>query len=339
MKRDWTQDELIEHWTLAPSELVLLMSKSGPGRIGFATLLKFFQAEARFPPTKDYVPVAAVEYLAVQTKTAASAWTGYDWQGRTIKYHRAEIRALWGFREPTAEDGEDLMVWLRQHVLSQERHPERILEAALGRLRELRIEPPTQDRMERLLRTALRSFEENFTLSLTGQLSSETKELLDTLLELPSPESGRVPLHELRSDPGPASIETLEAELGKLSLLRELGLPSGLFDALAPRIVESYRRRVAVEEIFELRRHPEQIRLTLLSAFCHLRMRELIDTLSDLLVDMASGRAPGGNEGRAGADSRFQTCVREEQPALSDCGSVSRPPRQRGEGCRLSHCE
>jgi hypothetical protein len=43
---------------------------------------------------------------------------------------------------------------------------------------------------------------------------------------------------------------------------------------------------VAVEEIFELRRHPEPLRLTLLSAFCHLRTRELIDTLSDLLVDM-----------------------------------------------------
>jgi hypothetical protein len=78
----------------------------------------------------------------------------------------------------------------------------------------------------------------------------------------------------------------LEAELGKLSLLRELGLPSGLFDGLVPRIVESYRRRVAVEEIFELRRHPEPLRLTLLTAFCHLRTRELIDTLSDLLVDM-----------------------------------------------------
>ncbi len=43
---------------------------------------------------------------------------------------------------------------------------------------------------------------------------------------------------------------------------------------------------MAVEEIFELRRHPESLRLTLLSTFCHLRTRELIDTLSDLLVDM-----------------------------------------------------
>ncbi len=162
MKWDWTPDELIEHWTLAPSELLLLMNKSGPGRLGFSALLKFFQAEARFPATKTDVPTVAVDYLALQTKAAVSAWAEYDWHGRTIKYHRAEIRALWGFREATAEDGEALMLWLLEHVLSQERHPERIQEAALQRLRELRIEPPTADRMERLIRSALRSFEDDF---------------------------------------------------------------------------------------------------------------------------------------------------------------------------------
>ena len=45
MKRESTQDELIERWTLAPSELVLLMNKSGPGRVGFAALLKLQDAD------------------------------------------------------------------------------------------------------------------------------------------------------------------------------------------------------------------------------------------------------------------------------------------------------
>ena len=121
-KRDWTQDELIEHWTLAPSELVLLMNKSGPGRVGFALLLKFFQANGRFPSNRGEIPAAAVEYIIGQTRVASSNWDDYDWQGRTIKYHGAEIRALLGFREATVEDCESLMVWLRDHVLAQERH-------------------------------------------------------------------------------------------------------------------------------------------------------------------------------------------------------------------------
>jgi hypothetical protein len=70
---------------------------------------------------------------------AATSWAEYDWQGRTIKYHRAEIRALWGFRQATIEDCEALMAWLREHVLAHERHPERIQEAALQRFRELQL--------------------------------------------------------------------------------------------------------------------------------------------------------------------------------------------------------
>ena len=92
MKRGLPQDELIDRWTLAPGELVLLMNKTGPGRLGFAALLKFFQAEGRFPGSESDVPAEAVEYLVQQTKVAPSSWAEYDWQGRTIKYHRAEIR-------------------------------------------------------------------------------------------------------------------------------------------------------------------------------------------------------------------------------------------------------
>ena len=286
MKPDLTQDELIERWTLAPSELVLLMNKSGPGRVGFAALLKFFQAEGRFPSSESDVPTEAVEYLVRQTKVAPSSWAEYDWQGRTIKYHRAEIRSLFGFREATAEDCETVMDWLREHVLAQERHPERILEAALQRFRDLKIEPPTAGRLERMLRSTLQTFEEDFSGQLFDQLPPATIARLDALLEPTAPESVGVPLHDLRADPGPVSIETLEEELSKLALLQSLELPPNLFDLISLRIVKGYRRRVAVEEVHELRRHPATIRMTLLSAFCHLRTGELIDTLGDLLIDM-----------------------------------------------------
>ena len=178
------------------------------------------------------------------------------------------------------------MAWLRVHLLARERNPERIREAALGRFRELRIEPPTAERLDRLLASTLRTFEERFSGDLLERLSPKTKEHLDALLELTGPESTRVPLHELRADPGPAGIETLDEELSKLDCLRDAELPPGLFDRLSPPIVQAYRRRVAVEEVHELRRHPEAVRMTLLAAFCHRRTGELIDTLSDLLIDM-----------------------------------------------------
>jgi hypothetical protein len=198
MKRELSQEELVERWTLAPNELLLLMNKSGPGRLGFAAMLKFFQADGRFPTGKSEVPVEAIGYLVQQTKTVQSMWADYDWQGRTIKYHRAEIRLLFDFREATTDDSESVMTWLRAHVLTQERDPERITEAALLRFRDLKLEPPTVERLDRLIRSTLRAFEEDFCKGVSEQLSSSTAAVLDRLLELPSPESTSVPLHDLR---------------------------------------------------------------------------------------------------------------------------------------------
>ena len=48
MKREWTDSEFAD-WTLLPSEAALLVNKTGPTRLGFAVLLKFFQYAARFP--------------------------------------------------------------------------------------------------------------------------------------------------------------------------------------------------------------------------------------------------------------------------------------------------
>lgn len=56
MKRELTQEESVEGWTLAPNELLLMMNKSGPGRVGFAAMLNFFQAEERFPLHKGEIP-------------------------------------------------------------------------------------------------------------------------------------------------------------------------------------------------------------------------------------------------------------------------------------------
>ena len=82
--------------------------------MGFAATLPFHKGE---------ISDQAIGSLVQQTKTVPSMCADHDWQGRTIKYPRAEIRSLFDFREATAEDSESVMTWLREHVLTQERDP------------------------------------------------------------------------------------------------------------------------------------------------------------------------------------------------------------------------
>jgi len=101
MKRQWDQDELAEQWTLAPEELARLANKAGPTRLGFALLLKVFVRDGRFP---------AVAAGGRWRSSRASRQTGGR-AGRAVpagrlawprhQYHRAQIRAFFGFREAT----------------------------------------------------------------------------------------------------------------------------------------------------------------------------------------------------------------------------------------------
>jgi hypothetical protein len=121
MKHDWSTEELAAQWSLLPTEREFLGNKTGATRLGFAVLLKFFQAGGRFPRHAQEVPERAVEYVARQVGVLAAEWLQYEWQGRSIEYHRAQIRSLLGFREASVEDGEALAAWLSEHLLNQDR--------------------------------------------------------------------------------------------------------------------------------------------------------------------------------------------------------------------------
>jgi hypothetical protein len=115
VRREWELEDLIECWTLDEEELALLANKSGATRLGFGLMLKFFELEARFPRRED-IPRPVVEFMAGQVKVEAALFSSYDWSGRTIKNHRAQVRDFHNFREPTVGDEDKLADWLADKI-------------------------------------------------------------------------------------------------------------------------------------------------------------------------------------------------------------------------------
>lgn len=106
------EDELIEHWTLVGDELGQVAGKRGPTRLGFALLLKHYTRHGRFPRGRSELPDEAVAYVARQVQVLAADLGFYEWDGRTIEYHRAQIREFLGFHECTVDDADKLADWL-----------------------------------------------------------------------------------------------------------------------------------------------------------------------------------------------------------------------------------
>jgi hypothetical protein len=88
----------------------------------------------------------------------------------------------------------------------------------------------------------------------------------------------------IREEPGNVSVKTIGREVFKLRAIRQIYLPDGLFADVAPKILASWRARVAAEAPSHLRSHPHDIQVTLLAAYLYCRGREITDTLVDLLI-------------------------------------------------------
>jgi Tn3 transposase DDE domain/Domain of unknown function (DUF4158) len=296
MKRAWHPEELAEHWSVIPEDWPLIEPKQSATRLGFTVLFKFFQYAGYFPHAPQEVPLIVVEHLAQQVGMPTDTWAQYDWDSRTMERHRAQIRQHLDFREATVADGETLVTWLCAQILPTTRRPDQLKEAMMQRCRALRIEPPTPERLDRLIRSAIHREDTRVGTEMLHRLSATTQGQLEALLgPAEPPASGpdgsappleRALLQELRADPGRATLDNLFQEIAKLERIRALQLPPTLFDTIAPTILQAYRQRVAVEEPYELRRHGVPLRMTLLAAFCLLRGRELTDILVDLLLEL-----------------------------------------------------
>ena len=97
--RDSLSDELVVSWTLVGNDSELLANKSGVTRLGFALPLKFFELEARFPRAASDFPPEVVAYVGAQVEVDPVLFDAYEWSGRAIERHRAQIRSAFGFRE------------------------------------------------------------------------------------------------------------------------------------------------------------------------------------------------------------------------------------------------
>ena len=298
VKQNWDTEELIENWTLLPQELELAKKKVGGNQIGFALLLKHFQLFAYFPEDKSSISQVVISYIASQVNLPESSYSDYDWQGRSAKVYRVEIRRLFNFKVASVQDSEEMIGWLIDEILPDEQKNEAIFELVYQRFRELQLEPPTQLQVERLIKSAIAKYEANFEEQILDKLTPEMTEQIDVLLSTEETEElennerlkqTKVKLKIsdfafLKTDPGAVGLDSFLTEISKLKRIRAVGLPTNLFEGRSPKLVKTYRHRAATETPYLLRQHPPAIRYTLMAAFCIQRSHEITDSLIEILT-------------------------------------------------------
>ena len=182
MKKNWDLEELIEYFTFMPNELDLLKDKTKETQLGFAVLFKFFQYKARFPSNKKEVPKDIISFISKQLNLKSILFDSYKWDGRTIMYHKAEIRMHFNFRKSTTEDAENMIEWLSKLVFSYNENTDNLVQLTYDKYKELQVEPPALDRITRIVKAAIHKNENQFFQEVFKKLSKDTILKIDSLI-------------------------------------------------------------------------------------------------------------------------------------------------------------
>ena len=284
MKRLWSIEELVEHWSLGTDDRELLAGKHSAGRLGLIAQLAFYRIHARFPDRLGEFAPVVIAHLADQVSIPVAALDGYDWAGRSGRRHRQEILDALGVRPFDASAEVAFRDWLLKEVMVTAPSSAAMEERIGGWLAAEKVERPAAYNLARLINTIRQTHETHVFQSIVARLNVPTRRRLDALL---TDEADAEPIFQrLQSDPGRVGLDSLLKQIEKLKAIRDLDLPPGILESFHPDLVKRYRRRAATESSWELRRHPDGIRLPLLIFYCVPREAEIVDGLIDLLLQI-----------------------------------------------------
>lgn len=295
MKRNWSEPELEEYWSLSSEETQLVSAnRNRSGQLGVALQLKFLQIEGKFPAFRRDIPAVAIRHVAEQLSTQPEYFSNYELESRSAQRDRKAIRKFTGYHESNEADKKRLIGWLCDEILPRGADQQRLEDLAANWLKEQRVEAPEPAILERLVKAAIGRADEHLCTKIVAKLSQETRDSIDELLKTSTdaePTARRdettcrsATMNELKADPRRPSLESMFDEVAKLDRIDDLELPKDFLAGIAPRLIDQYRRRVATEPPSDLRARIDLTRYAYVAIFCWQRRREILDGLVELLI-------------------------------------------------------
>lgn len=210
-----SREELIEHFMLNETERNFTIQFRGDAnRHGVAIWLKSLQYLGYFPSSLKETPTDVKLFIANQLNLEGNPSTQYPIETRTRDNHLAMIRQHTGFRFPTAEDKENLALWLRDKGAFDSYTFADLFESAILRLRSLQIELPAEKELTRVVNAALNGFFYDVHLKVESQISEAVREKIDQLLIVPEDDAVSI-FEKVKSSVGPIGLNSRHKELLK----------------------------------------------------------------------------------------------------------------------------
>ncbi len=285
LKMHFSQEELVEHFTLTSEERFFLPQWRQEGCVlGCAVLLKTYIFLGYPPPRKEDVSAPIISWLGQQLKLSPCEFESYSWKNRRWDEHLAAIREFTGFRPWTDDDGQPLVQWL---VEEAGRHPSRpqMMSAAIERCRQVRRELPAEKELQRLANSAWWQFQNRVCQEIAERLGPEIRRKMDQCLDVVPPQTDRY--EWMKATPGKSGLKCILREIERLRFIQEFGLqPDVHLRDVPAEVRQQLRDRAAPEGAYQMKRHPPEVRYALMAALLHFRRMEVTDAVVGVLLQL-----------------------------------------------------
>ncbi len=279
---------------LDSEEQRFVQSKQFKTKLLFAVMLKFFRLENRFPMNGDIISHEIIQFISNQLGISSKLIKNINWENRTSERFRQEIRDFLGYRQATIMDSKKLIAWLIEHVLPQAPTIPQACEEAGKFFRENKLESFTPRELERYVRSASHKFEQQFFSSIFEKMHPGTIKLIDSLLNdnvtgIEDEEISCVldiKLRHLKKDIAGARLKNVIAEIDKINCIRQIPIPTEIFNTLPRKLLQKYYVRIIAELPSNINDHDPEIRYTSMAAFCYIRSQLMTDNLANMLIQL-----------------------------------------------------
>ncbi len=272
--------EELQVWSLSFGELDFVQGYRRVMRAGLALQLVHFRRCGYFPGALEEIPDDRIQYVEEQLGTHVHL---YDLKSDAARRHRLDILRHLGFRRANERDRAKLHSALMQEISRTGPTIDPLIDFGFRWALQKAIFVPSRKIMERLVRSALHAFQEDFLAEVSGKLSKQTKATLDECLAEPRGVYGFL---RLKDDVGAATLDSVLEAADRLAFIQGLDLPFGITDDVDPSWLRHFTRRVEGGTAYEMRRHAQEKRIGLLALYVMSRKSQLIDGLVDLLIDV-----------------------------------------------------
>ena len=290
-----------DHILLDSEELSLIKTKhTGNNQLIFAVMLKFRQVEGCYPTVKDAISPYWVSTLAKQLDIESLKPENFDWQHRSIRRFRHEIRKFLTYKVSTREHIEPLIAYLIQNASIKSMNLIGCRAIAYQFFSEHKLEPFKPPLLDGYITKANHRFEKQLFDNIINALSVDTVAIIDELLQSDKSETdqdqeedkdleevdqtSKKRINFLKKDMGGVKLKHVQSEIDKLLFIRSIDIPKDIFDQCSRKLLQKYYARTMALAPSNIREYIPNNRYAMMSIFCYTRSQILTDNLADFLL-------------------------------------------------------